>query len=439
MTANPAARRTAIVGTGHRAQTFTEGLAQPRPVRGRGPVRPQPGAHGAPQQTARRGGPGRGPHLPARRVRQDCSRQEGIEEVVVTTVDALHDGYIVAALRAGCRVVTEKPMTTDAARCRRILDTVARDRQFAVRRLQLPLQPRARTGPPRARGRLHRRGAFRALRVDARRTARRRLLQALAPREGQQRRPDGAQGRPPLRPGQLVARGRARAGCTARAGWASTAGRTANGTAAPRLRPGARLGRRRRRPVRPAPGGERDPARPVPRRRARGRLPPRPQRLRRRHHHRGRHGRAGAVRHRRLDVVPPHRLLAVGGLPGDVQRHRRAGWSWRWWRAGGSRRGPGSPPAGARCTATPRWSNAGGAQILVRPLWQPPRQVEIPEFDHAGHGGGDARMLRTLYDGAAGPAATATDGALALAVGLAANRSFEGGEPVDIADVVRLP
>ncbi|GAA3354759.1 hypothetical protein GCM10017744_014550 [Streptomyces antimycoticus] len=42
----------------------------------------------------------------------------------MTCVDALHDAYIVPALRAGCRVVTEKPMTTDAAKCRRILETV---------------------------------------------------------------------------------------------------------------------------------------------------------------------------------------------------------------------------------------------------------------------------------------------------------------------------
>jgi predicted dehydrogenase len=92
--------------------------------------------------------------------------------------------------------------------------------------------------------------------------------------------------------------------------------------------------------------------------------------------------------------------------------------------------------------------NAGSARILLRPLWQPPREVEIPEFDHAGHGGGDARMLRALFgddggDGAtenAGGATVATevDGALALATGLAANAAFAHGEPVDIDDVVRV-
>ncbi len=54
----------------------------------------------------------------------DMLAKEEIDEVVVTTVDAEHDRYIVPALRAGCRVVTEKPMTVDADRCARILDTV---------------------------------------------------------------------------------------------------------------------------------------------------------------------------------------------------------------------------------------------------------------------------------------------------------------------------
>jgi predicted dehydrogenase len=42
--------------------------------------------------------------------------------VVVTSMDVTHDGYIVAALEAGCDVITEKPMTIDAERARRILD-----------------------------------------------------------------------------------------------------------------------------------------------------------------------------------------------------------------------------------------------------------------------------------------------------------------------------
>jgi predicted dehydrogenase len=48
------------------------------------------------------------------------------DQVVVCTIDREHDHWIVAALEAGCDVVTEKPMTTDAAKCGRILDAVER-------------------------------------------------------------------------------------------------------------------------------------------------------------------------------------------------------------------------------------------------------------------------------------------------------------------------
>lgn len=41
--------------------------------------------------------------------------------VIVTSKDATHDRFIVGALRAGCDVITEKPMTTDDAKCRAIL------------------------------------------------------------------------------------------------------------------------------------------------------------------------------------------------------------------------------------------------------------------------------------------------------------------------------
>jgi len=51
--------------------------------------------------------------------------REKVDTVVVSTIDRTHDEYIVAALHAGCDVVTEKPMTTDADRCRRILDAQA--------------------------------------------------------------------------------------------------------------------------------------------------------------------------------------------------------------------------------------------------------------------------------------------------------------------------
>jgi DNA-binding NarL/FixJ family response regulator len=65
-------------------------------------------------------------------------KEEKLDVLVVTTVDYTHDMYIVPALKAGVRVLTEKPMTTcvsyrcicmqlngrNVEKCRRILDTV---------------------------------------------------------------------------------------------------------------------------------------------------------------------------------------------------------------------------------------------------------------------------------------------------------------------------
>jgi predicted dehydrogenase len=45
--------------------------------------------------------------------------------VIVTTKDSTHADYIVRALYHGCDVITEKPMTIDAGKCRAIFDAVA--------------------------------------------------------------------------------------------------------------------------------------------------------------------------------------------------------------------------------------------------------------------------------------------------------------------------
>jgi predicted dehydrogenase len=49
--------------------------------------------------------------------------------VIVTTSDATHHDYIIRAMEAGCDVITEKPMTVDAAKCRQILETCQRTRR----------------------------------------------------------------------------------------------------------------------------------------------------------------------------------------------------------------------------------------------------------------------------------------------------------------------
>ncbi|MEU6253759.1 Gfo/Idh/MocA family oxidoreductase [Streptomyces sp. NPDC047043] len=115
--------RAAIVGTGHRAQTFTRGLAARPGHRVAALCDPNPTRMAFHNRLLTAAGE------PAATTWEpdgfaELLAKEDIDEVVVTTVDAAHDRYIVPALQAGCRVVTEKPMTVDAARCARILDTV---------------------------------------------------------------------------------------------------------------------------------------------------------------------------------------------------------------------------------------------------------------------------------------------------------------------------
>ena len=55
----------------------------------------------------------------------DCERmiaETRPDRVIVTTPDRDHDAYLCRAMQLGCDVVTEKPLTIDAARLQRILD-----------------------------------------------------------------------------------------------------------------------------------------------------------------------------------------------------------------------------------------------------------------------------------------------------------------------------
>jgi predicted dehydrogenase len=82
------------------------------------------------------------------------------------------------------------------------------------------------------------------------------------------------------------------------------------------------------------------------------------------------------------------------------------------------------------------------ATLTVRPLWGRPVQVELPDGSEGGHGGGDTRMLDDIFIGAqADPLGRAADhvaGALSILTGIAANRSFNTGLPVRVTDLVRL-
>ncbi|WP_434739908.1 Gfo/Idh/MocA family protein [Micromonospora sp. SH-82] len=86
-------------------------------------------------------------------------------------------------------------------------------------------------------------------------------------------------------------------------------------------------------------------------------------------------------------------------------------------------------------------AEGGSASLTLRPYWEPPRSIEVAGYTREGHGGADARMTAVLFGGETDPlgrAATARDGALALLTGLAANRSFETGQAVRVADLLTL-
>ncbi len=57
----------------------------------------------------------------------DRMLQEGRPQLlIITPPDCFHEEYICRGLEAGCDVITEKPMTIDAGKCRRILETQRR-------------------------------------------------------------------------------------------------------------------------------------------------------------------------------------------------------------------------------------------------------------------------------------------------------------------------
>lgn len=111
-----AVRRYAIVGLGSRAQLFARALAAS--------PRAELAAfcdHNATRMRVHNGW--LGTEVPAHRPEDFTAMlaKERVDVVVVCTPDHTHADYVVAALEAGCDVVTEKPMTTDVEGARRIL------------------------------------------------------------------------------------------------------------------------------------------------------------------------------------------------------------------------------------------------------------------------------------------------------------------------------
>ncbi len=65
------------------------------------------------------------------------------ELVIVTTVDATHDEFIVKGLEMGADILTEKPMTTDEVKCRKILEAEKRTGKKVIVGFNYRYQPHA--------------------------------------------------------------------------------------------------------------------------------------------------------------------------------------------------------------------------------------------------------------------------------------------------------
>ena len=82
--------------------------------------------------------------------------------------------------------------------------------------------------------------------------------------------------------------------------------------------------------------------------------------------------------------------------------------------------------------------------LLFRPHWGPPQKIELPSTNKGGHGGADAILLHDLFAGVTtesdplGRAAGHIDGALSIMTGIAANRSMVTGLPVRVKDLLSL-
>jgi len=80
--------------------------------------------------------------------------------------------------------------------------------------------------------------------------------------------------------------------------------------------------------------------------------------------------------------------------------------------------------------------------IFVRPHWQKPIQVEMPQKSEGGHGGGDRRLLDDIFVGGKDDplkrAANHVGGAYSILTGIAANRSFNTASPVEVDELVKF-
>ncbi|KAJ1305158.1 hypothetical protein OPQ81_000192 [Rhizoctonia solani] len=128
----PLGGRVALVGTGSRAAMFVRGIVARRPqCQVVAICEPNTVRANYYNELLVQLGASKVSIYPPDQFKEMLSKEK-VETLVVTCVDALHDVYIVPALEAGVRVLTEKPMTTDIDKCRRILEAVQRTGQHVT-------------------------------------------------------------------------------------------------------------------------------------------------------------------------------------------------------------------------------------------------------------------------------------------------------------------
>jgi len=120
-------RRYAIVGTGHRHELYQDAIekdfkdtAELVAFCDQNPGRVKV----AQELSAKNGATVPAGYAPADFDRMIAETRPDV--VIVTTICSTHSEYVVRAMEQGCDVITEKPLTTTAESCQKVLDTTAR-------------------------------------------------------------------------------------------------------------------------------------------------------------------------------------------------------------------------------------------------------------------------------------------------------------------------
>lgn len=118
-------RRYAVIGTGHRSQMYLDAIADPHAEVAElvAMVDVNPGRM---QWHRERHDAFADVRLAGPEEIEDVIRTEGVDRVVVTSVDRFHADHVVRALEAGADVIVEKPLTIDAPSARRIREAAER-------------------------------------------------------------------------------------------------------------------------------------------------------------------------------------------------------------------------------------------------------------------------------------------------------------------------